>query len=149
MQSSWLLLFPLAVGIATVMQGTFNKQIARDWAISEVLFFNGIVFFICTALYFYIARFHGGILPEFLHETHRGQELRWWYILPGVFGFVIVFGLPISIESMGALKVFIAVVCAQMITSLLWDFFIENTGISSQKIIAALLVIAATVVINI
>ena len=55
---------------------------------------------------------------------------RWWYFIPGLCGFLIVFGIPYGIIRIGALLTITLMICTQIITSIFWDTFVEQIPLS-------------------
>jgi len=84
-----------------------------------------------------------------LQSGARASELRFYWFLPGVFGFLLVAGLPWAAHHVGTLRVFVGVVAAQMITSLAWDHFAESIPVTATRITGALLAIASVVLASV
>lgn len=76
------------------------------------------------------------------------EGIKWWYILPGIFGFFIVTLIPITIAEIGSFKVFLITICSQLTLSLILDIFIENIPLTPNRIIGALLALASIIMIN-
>jgi transporter family-2 protein len=68
--------------------------------------------------------------------------VRWWWVLPGSFGFCLVLGLPWAVQQMGALATFVALIGAQMVTSMLWDSYVEGTALSLPRLLGAAFAVA-------
>ena len=55
-----------------------------------------------------------------LYRFHVDASLvRWWWFLPGCFGFSLVIGMPLAAQKLGALATFVALIGAQMVGSML------------------------------
>lgn len=62
------------------------------------------------------------------------MNFHWWSILPGICGLAVVLGLPWAIGQIGALKVFLILVAAQMVSSAFWDIAIEGVPLNGYRI---------------
>lgn len=138
-------LFPAALGFIGVMQAGLNRRIGQALGLSYATLINASVLF-TTALIVLIllqAMPHAQVPPE-LHPIHRFREsFRFWYLIPGICGYLMVTGVPLSIGKIGAVSVFIALVGGQMVGSAVWDLFVEGHSLPWNKIAAAGLAIAA------
>ncbi len=119
-------LLPTLLGFAAVLQAGMNRQIARDWGIGGATLLNaGVLFAVAFALCFLVT----DLRPKF-----ELQHLRWWFVVPGILGFCFVAGIPIAIAKIGATRVFVGLVAAQLAASLLWDFWMESMPISWPRV---------------
>jgi transporter family-2 protein len=133
----WLLLVPIAVGFATVIQGGLNRQISSSLGLPLVAILStAVLLFAAVALWIAVR-----INPENFSTLFRmnTNEFHWWYLVPGLFGFIIVIGIPFSIEKIGALNSFIAMIAAQIAGSMLWDLLIEHRSITPLRLVCAIL----------
>lgn len=119
-------LLPIALGFAVVLQGGLNRQIARDWGMGGAAVFNACVLFVFA---WTICMIVADLKPKF-----AVQAFRWWFILPGILGFCLVAGIPIAIAKLGAVRVFIGLIAAQLIGSMLWDIFMESIPVSWPRV---------------
>ena len=122
------LLLPFVVGICSVLQGGVNKRIAADWGLSWAIMWNSILVIILAGIVLW-----GGWYPGKINLA----AVKWWHFLPGIFGFIIIFCIPISISKIGALNSFLILVTSQLIVSGLWDRFAEGISISWTRIAGA------------
>jgi bacterial/archaeal transporter family-2 protein len=124
----WML--PFVVGICTVMQGALNKRLATEWGLGWALLWNSLI---CAVL--------AGLLVAF--NLYPGKinfvEMKWWHFLPGLFGFVIILLIPLSISKLGALNSFLILVCSQIIVSGAWDQIVEGISLSWTRLLGACL----------
>lgn len=145
---SLALLIPLFLGTISILQGAINKQISgRLGVIQTALIGNAATLVICIAVYFW-AKQNEENLPPLLKVKVPITTYEWWFIFPAIFGFFIVAGMPLAISKLGAVKVTVGLVAAQMITSSLWDIFIENTPLNWQKSLGIVLALASVLVIQ-
>lgn len=127
----WFLTF--LVGLSSVIQAGLNRQMAEPWGLPATVLLNAVMFLVAAAIYFFLASMELVPLPDYL--THKGpiSSGSWWYLLPGVLGFLFVLGLPICIAKIGALQVFVGLVLAQIIGGLFWDKYIEGINWSWNR----------------
>lgn len=135
-------LFSLLVGVAIVLQGVFNRNISQSWGLTPTIMLTGVVTFVASVVLYCIVRFYSGAFPQFFHAK-GSYPFQIHMIIPGLLGLLIIVGVPFAISRMGALNVFVILVCAQMITSLLWDYFAEGIAFSWPRVLAASLTVAA------
>jgi transporter family-2 protein len=142
-------LLTVLLGAMAVIQATINRQIAVQWGLSPAVLLNTFVATVVAAAFLGVLLARGG--PAFLLKPGVGlSELRfhWHWLLPGVFGFFLVAGLPWAVHHIGALRVFVGVVAAQMVTSLAWDHFAEGIPASAVRGTGALLAVASVVLVS-
>ena len=126
----------LTLGSFGVLQAALNRRVAATWGLAPTIFFNGVVVIVlCAAFYFAAKR---GWVDAIEGET-RLSQVRLWWILPGVFGFLLITGLPWAVGQIGATQVFVGVVFAQMATSLVWDRVVEGLELSWPRVVGACL----------
>ncbi|HEY8278713.1 MAG TPA: DMT family transporter [Bdellovibrionota bacterium] len=140
------ILLSLAIGALGVLQNTLNRQLAPRFGLPSVLMVNSLVMVGCGTIFYLLVK----MLPqESLPPLYRvGPGLRSdpFLLLPGLFGFFIVATVPWAIERMGATRVFIGIIAAQMVVSMLWDWRMENVSVSAWRILGALLALAGAAV---
>lgn len=127
------LLISFAMGIASVLQGGMNRQVGQQWGLAAAALFNTLVFLVAaTALYLFV-RTYPLCVPEFLRDRGSPGRFAWWFVLPGLFGFLVVVGIPFAIKQIGALQVFLGLIGAQLIASMVWDIVVEQIPISVMR----------------
>jgi uncharacterized membrane protein YdcZ (DUF606 family) len=132
---------PLAIGCFGVLQNTVNRKIADGLGLPLALVLNNIVLLATSLLLFFALKLFG---PEQLPDIFRPRPglppFSWYNLIPGLLGFFIIATAPWSIARVGATKVFIMVIMAQIVTSILWDYLAESTMIQPVRLIGAGLV---------
>lgn len=127
------LLVPFTLGVIGILQGGLNRQISNTIGVAQATLISNIVtVLICIAFYFFVKSFPQ-FFPEFFRIKAPIATYQWWYIFPAIFGFMIVAGLPYAIAEIGAVRVIILLVAAQMLTGVAWDYWVEHIHLSPQK----------------
>jgi transporter family-2 protein len=133
----------VVVGLAVVLQGGFNRQVSTQWGLATTVFVNGIVFLVVSLALWGAMKLRPGVLPrEFLPPENPGAVAVWRVILPGVFGVVIVTGLPWAIARMGALGAILVLLVTQLVVSMIWDSTVEGVPIQPMRVMGAGLALA-------
>lgn len=127
------LLIPLALGTIGILQGTFNKQIAQSIGVAQATMLGSVITLIASIVLFLMVKAYPQSFPEFFHAKLPLSTFKWWYIFPGLFGLFIVAGLPYAFSSLGAVKVTVGLIAAQMITSSVWDLLIDHIPMTWTK----------------
>ncbi|MEC7275094.1 MAG: DMT family transporter [Bdellovibrionota bacterium] len=130
---NWTYLIPIAVGVSGILQGGFNRNMSDNLGLSHALLLGNILVLLYS-VFLLIGVFK---FPEALPEMFRLKapltEFKWWYIIPSICGFIIITGIPLGISKIGAVKVTVLIVVAQMVTSILWDLFVEKLPVNAMK----------------
>jgi transporter family-2 protein len=138
---AWLI--PVVVGVAVVLQGGFNRQVSQQWGMATTVLVNGVVFLGVAVLLWAIMKLRPGILPrEFLPPEHGGAVAPWRFILPGVFGVLIVVGLPWAITRLGALGAILILLVTQLVVSMIWDALVEGVPVQPLRVAGTALALA-------
>ena len=136
------------LGAVAVIQATINRQIAVRWGLAPAAILNTGVATIVATMFLGLVVTLGGTAFTF-QSGLRLSEFRWYWVLPGIFGFLLVAGLPWAVHHIGASRVFVGLVAAQMITSLAWDHFAEGIPVTTARGAGALLAIASVVLASV
>lgn len=138
------ILIPLMLGVIGILQGAINRQVSGHIGVAQAtLIGNVTTVFICIAFYFYAK--NTDTLPPIFAVKAPLTTYKWWFIFPAIFGFLIVAGMPYAISKLGAVKVTVGLIAAQMITSVVWDYAVDGVALNLLKmggIICALLSVA-------
>ena len=140
-----MMLLPIVVGLAIVLQSGLNRVIAETRGLALALMINAVL----------VALLTGGFLlwvhrapsaPAFLRGTVGWQ---WWYFIPALCGFVITLGIPWALSRIGAGAVFALIIATQLLGSLAWDAIVEHRVIGVGKLAAAALTaVGALIFVN-
>lgn len=133
----WFSLLPALLGVAAVLQGGLNRQVAGHWGLAAAALFNTIVLLSATLALLTLCRFRPELLPPFFSLKGAWTEIRWWWIFPGLCGFALVAGIPWTISRIGAFPVFLGLLGGQLVMSLAWDAFVEHHPVTLIRIVGA------------
>lgn len=132
------MLAAFAIGLITVLQSGLHKNMLMGNGILPVVALNAVIAFIISMLLFFAQKYAWITLPESFSSHGVFQIKKWWYLIPGICGFLIVIGFPLAISYMGAAQVFIIAIAGQCVGSLLWDVFIEQNSPTLLKSVGVL-----------
>lgn len=130
----------LLLGSLGVLQNTINRKIAAGWGLPITLVVNSVVMLVVSVTVFFLMRIPAETsLPEMLRPKTSLSGFSWLNLLPGIFGFIIISCIPIAVARIGATKIFIAIIGAQIVTSILWDFWFEGISVAPTRVLGAIL----------
>ncbi|MEQ1724003.1 MAG: DMT family transporter [Pseudobdellovibrio sp.] len=132
------LAFSVFIGMMAVLQGGLNRQISGKYGLHVAFLINSLVFLVIAGSYWFFSS----------RTATADFKMEWWYIFPGIFGAMLVFGIPWAIPQIGALRVFLCLVGGQMVMSLLWDSFIEKRPPDLQTLVGTMLTLSGLAVAN-
>ena len=144
----WMILLPGFLGVAAVLQGGLNRQVAGQWGLGGAALFNTLVLLAAVGVLLAVLKTRPEALPEMFQIKGSLGLVRGWWILPGLFGFALVTGIPFAIQRLGAFPVFIGILVGQMIASLAWDAMLEGRPVTAIKVGGALLAIAGALLVG-
>lgn len=142
------ILVPFVLGSFAVLQAALNRQIAARWGLAPAVLLNSLVLTALALLAYLMSRPPYTFLPETFRDRGGFTQISWWYVLPGIFGFSLVLGLPWALARIGAFKVFIGLIGAQLLTSLVWDAMLENRPLSVYRVLGAVLSLISIALVN-
>jgi bacterial/archaeal transporter family-2 protein len=146
--NNFVFVMVLLLGSAAVLQAGLNRHILEHWGILATVLLNSLVFISVSVFLYAVYFLFPALFPDSFKLSSAFTQFKWWYVLPGLFGFFLVMGLPIAISMIGATKTFIYLIIAQMLSSLIWDMFQESIPLTSARVIAVLFAVASIVLIN-
>ncbi len=142
------LIIPIFLGTIGILQGTINKEVAEYVGVAHAtLITNLVTVVMCTIFYFLVKNYENAFPSEF-HIKSEFLTYRWWFIFPAIFGFLIVAGMPFAISKLGAVKVTVGLIAAQMLTSVFWDYFIEDLSLNIYKVFGIIFALLSMVMIS-
>jgi transporter family-2 protein len=139
---NWYVLIPLAVGAMTVLQGTLNREMSASMGLGSAIFLNSVIVVALGSAFYAVVRLAPGALPPIFAGAPDVSRLALWMVVPGIFGFCIIAGIPWAISRLGAARVFVVIVAAQLVVSLLWDAFVSGESVTLARGGGALLALA-------
>ncbi len=136
-------LLPLLLGAFTVLQAGVNRKIAERVGLPAAVILNAC-WLALVGLVFFFATFKGAGLDRLAQIP---KTFTWWYLLPGIMGLCLVWGIPMVIKNIGAQFTFILIISAQLLVSLLWDYWAEGRGIPPIRLIGCALAWAGALLV--
>ena len=145
---NWSMLIPIVIGCVGILQGTINRQVANHIGVAQAtLLSNVLTVVICIGFYF-LVKTSPSLVPDFFHIKAPITTFKWWFIFPPIFGFCIVAGMPFAFAKLGAVKVSVLLIAAQMSTSVIWDIFVEDIGINLMKLAGIIFALISVVFVT-
>ncbi len=126
---------PLFIGASTILQAALNKQMSGQIGLVHSTLIGASLFMVFGITLYLLAQYSPDSFPAFYHIKTNLSSFKWWYIFPAIFGFCIVAGLPYAYFKIGAVKVTVLMIAAQMMTSILWDLIVEKSPLQSSKML--------------
>jgi transporter family-2 protein len=137
----------VVLGFIAVLQVTINRHIALRWGLAGAVLLNGLVLTLAASLLFAVVRARG-VQGFLLREGAALSDARWWWVLPGLFGLSLVALLPWAAHHVGFQRVFVGLVAAQMVGSLLWDLLVEKIPVTAPRGVGAVLAVASVALVS-
>lgn len=134
------LLVAFLVGALGVLQGGLNKKVGAEAGLSGAALVNTLVLLSAIGLYFVVERLRPELFPE-LFRARLPTRVAWWWLLPGLSGLFIVFGLPWTIGRIGATTTVLLLIAAMIVGGLAWDGLAEGRWPGSLKLAGAVVVL--------
>jgi len=116
---------------------------------TAVLINSAVVLLISGSFYLFARTFPQAVGTFFRPQEFDFQkisDLGWKILLPGLCGFTIVMGIPWAMSKIGALKVFLAMIFAQIVFSVMWDFWVDGVPLSAKRIVGGLITLVGAIV---
>lgn len=136
----------LSLGLLSVWQGGLNRQISDGKGLSMTLLINNSVLIIVAVMIFMAAKLFPAQTPEVFKIKQESSGFSWWYIFPGIMGYMLISGVPYTIGKIGALQAFVFIIAGQMVAGLVWDRWVEGIDLDLPRLASAALAIAAAFV---
>ncbi len=138
-------LAPIIVGICVVIQSGINDKIQSTHNIFYALIYGNIIFIFLSILAFNLFGGEKNVNFQFWSKEHL-QSLSWWFLIPGMMGITIVTGSTIGFEKMGASATITLIVSSQLITGIVWDYFIKSKPITLENIIGTIILMLGVLI---
>lgn len=127
------------LGSLVVFQPSLNRLIFAQKGLSYAVLINGAILFCLTTLLFLSISYAPERFPELLRFL-PGRAFQWWYVLPGIMGFLLVLVVPLMIKSIGAFPTVVMMIIGQIATSFLWDIYQEGALLSGSRLLGLVFV---------
>jgi bacterial/archaeal transporter family-2 protein len=137
----------VVLGVAAVVQAAINRQIALRWGLAPAATLNTGIATVVAAIFLGLA-VTSGRASFTIQSSVRLADFRWYWVLPGIFGFLLVAGIPWAVHHVGALRVFVGLVAAQMVASVALDHFAEGIPVTMTRGAGALLAVASVLLVS-
>ncbi len=128
------ILFSVMAGVFAVIQSGLNKIISDSWGFSSALLLNGLVFLVFNFLLFTLVYFQPQIFPAGFQIQGSFANFKFWWVLPGLCGFMLVMGLAVAFSQVGAVQAIVICIAAQIIASTLWDIFVDGKELGMMRL---------------
>ena len=129
---------PIFLGFVLTLQSGMNELIQSKFGLTYTLFINNIVVF-TIAITLVILAYHGALNSFSGFKLPSKVNLRLWYLIPGFLGAMIVLGYALSFTYLGAAKTVVFVVLAQLVSSIVWDYYVKNISLDNYRVLGILL----------
>jgi uncharacterized membrane protein YdcZ (DUF606 family) len=141
--------FPIFLGLCSVLQNTLNRHLSTKYGLAGIVGINGLVIALCGFAVAIFARFFSDKLSFALSSAgSSGFPAEWWFFIPGIFGFLVIFGLPAGISRLGTLQVFVGFVASQTVCAMLWDMVWEGIPLTPLRVVSAALSVLSIVCVS-
>lgn len=147
MNFSYFSFMPIVLGAIVVLQGSLNKQIGLQLGLSTAVLINSAVFFLFSLFLFFSTKLYPSLFPEYLRIKPMNENFQTWYLIPGICGFLLVLGLPWSIQKLGVAKSIILLISSQVLIGILWDKFIFHAEPSLLKLVGAVITLLGAILV--
>lgn len=132
---NWTLSLPLIIGCLGILQGAMNRLVSNYIGVSQASLITNVGSVIVCIFFYFFVKAYSHLFPELYHVKAPLSTYKWWFIFPPLFGFFIIAGIPFAIAKLGAVKVTVGLIAAQMITSVVWDLVVEDITLNAMKLI--------------
>jgi transporter family-2 protein len=138
---------PLILGAFGILQGTINRQVAGHIGVAQATLISNMGTFVICLGFYSLVKYMPHLVPDFFQVRTPITTYKWWFIFPAIFGFLIVTGMPFAFAKLGAVKVTVCLIAAQMLTSALWDIYIDNLEFNMLKIFGIVFSVISVVLV--
>jgi transporter family-2 protein len=140
------LLLPVFLGAIGILQGALNRSMSSTIGLTWMCIIGNIITLLTCFIFYFVVKTYPDSFPEFIRL--KDLTFKWWYVLPGIMGFLFVAGLPFAIFKVGAVKTTVGLIAAQMTTSVLWDVFVEGISLNPSKGLGILFALLSVLMIT-
>jgi len=141
------LLLPLLLGVSVVVQATMNRQLGSQYGWATAVTLNAVVFLVLSLGFLLIAKYTPSLIPEFLQNRRPTDSFHLSYFIPGMCGFFLVLGLPLSMQFLGASTSIILLIASQILFSVAQEAWTAGLMPSLWNFFGAILVLAGSALV--
>jgi len=131
--------FALLAGTLVVLQSGMNKNISQQWGFAATVLIGAIGYLVFNLIFLSLTYYRPQWFPAEYLPKGSFSDFRWYWVLPGLFGFSLVMGITVSISQIGAVSAILLSIASQVVTSMLWDKFIDDRPLGAMKIAGAVI----------
>lgn len=144
-----VLILSILVGLSMVIQTGLNKVISERDGLGFALHLSNLIVLISGLIVLTLVPVIWKTdFSNLLKMKFEMKNWAWWYVIPGICGLFIVTTMPYAVFKVGAAKIFVAVIAAQVVGSLLWDYFVEGTPMDTWRVIGGTLTCLGALALN-
>lgn len=130
-EANIFILIPIILGVTTIFQTQIVKRMSETYSLFQAAFINNLTGLILIGLIYYFSNDK---------KEFAISQFQPFFLFAGLFGVFFVLGAPFAVSKIGPARFFIILVAAQIISSLIWQYYSDPVDISVKKIAAATLV---------
>jgi uncharacterized membrane protein YdcZ (DUF606 family) len=123
----------MLLGSMVVFQPVLNRLVFAEKGLGFGVWLNSSVLFGLGSLFFFFIFALSERFPESL-PLKSGATFRWWFVLPGLIGFLLVSLVPLMIKNLGAFPTIAAMLLGQVTTSFLYDTLAEGHPVDLTRL---------------
>lgn len=138
-------IFPILLGLAVVVQSTLNHQFSQQIGLIGAVVINAVVLLTVSTLVLLAVYFQPQWFPAFW-TIKRGPMSLWMWV-PGFCGFMMVLGIPWSIQQIGATSTLVLLICSQLLFGAIYDVLVLKLSFTMLKFIGCVLALAGALVL--
>ncbi|MES2746063.1 MAG: DMT family transporter [Bdellovibrionota bacterium] len=130
---NFYILVSFLLGVVAVFQPMLNRTILDTRGLTFAAWLNSLVLFTIATLIMGFVHFKSERFPDYMRPKFEGFW-EWWFVLPGIFGFLLVFLLPLSMRSLGAFVSIVLLLVGQLFTSFIYDAVVAGKPITTARV---------------
>ncbi|RZA25643.1 MAG: hypothetical protein EOP10_06235 [Proteobacteria bacterium] len=130
---NYYIIVSLLLGVVAVFQPMLNRTILDTRGLTFAAWLSSFVLFLIATLIMAIVHFKSERFPDYMRPKFEGVW-EWWFVLPGLFGFFLVFLLPLSMRSLGAFVSIVLLLLGQLFTSFIYDALVVGKPVTTARV---------------
>ncbi len=132
-------------GAFGVWQAGMNKVVADSLGFTASLLFNGVFFLLFNLIFFVFVYLKPKMVAQEFVIQWALSDFRWWWVVPGLMGFILVMGLAVSVGRIGAVQTIVISIAAQIFASIAWDIAQGDHEINKLRLAGAFVTLVGAV----